>query len=141
MAAWAVFLIVFGCIGAVALAGYAAYRLRIRNAMHQEIRSIMAQYMPLGEHSRSTWCHIVPWHGTCYLRALLECGGVSLVSVAQPCCRPVPHAGALAHMSATFICSKLLMLALQCLVLRTWAHNLLPSGGTDVIRSLIVTTV
>ena len=61
MAAWAVFLIVFGCIGAVALAGYAAYRLRIRNAMHQEIRSIMAQYMPLGEHFcfafPCTWYH------------------------------------------------------------------------------------
>lgn len=44
---WAVFLIVVGCLGAVAVACYAAYRLRIRSAMHQEIRDIMAQYMPL----------------------------------------------------------------------------------------------
>ena len=40
-------LIVFACLGVVGLAGYAAYRLRIRSAMHQEIRDIMAQYMPL----------------------------------------------------------------------------------------------
>ncbi|KAK9804195.1 hypothetical protein WJX72_000406 [[Myrmecia] bisecta] len=46
-AGWAVVLIVFGCLSAVAVAGYAAYRLRIRSAMHQEIRAIMAQYMPL----------------------------------------------------------------------------------------------
>jgi hypothetical protein len=46
---WAVLAITVGCLGLVAAAGYAAYRLRLRNAMHQEIRSIMAQYMPLGE--------------------------------------------------------------------------------------------
>ena len=44
---WAVFLIVIGCLAVVAAACYAAYRLRIRSAMHQEIRDIMAQYMPL----------------------------------------------------------------------------------------------
>ena len=44
---WAVVLIVFACLGVVAGAGYAAYRLRLRSAMHQEIRAIMAQYMPL----------------------------------------------------------------------------------------------
>ena len=46
---WAVLAITVGCLGLVAAAGYVAYRLRLRNAMHQEIRSIMAQYMPLGE--------------------------------------------------------------------------------------------
>ena len=48
------FLIVVGCLGVVAAACYAAYRLRIRSAMHQEIRDIMAQYMPLesNEHDR-----------------------------------------------------------------------------------------
>lgn len=44
---WAVVLIVFACLGVVAGAGYVAYRLRLRSAMHQEIRAIMAQYMPL----------------------------------------------------------------------------------------------
>lgn len=44
---WAVVLIVFACLGVVAGAGYVAYRLRLRSAMHQEIRTIMAQYMPL----------------------------------------------------------------------------------------------
>lgn len=49
--AWAVFLIIVGVVGTVAGAGYAVYRYRIRQAMHQEIRAIMAQYMPLGEDS------------------------------------------------------------------------------------------
>ena len=44
---WAVILIVFSCLGVVALVGYGAYRYRLRSAMHQEIRAIMAQYMPL----------------------------------------------------------------------------------------------
>ena len=44
---WAVVLIVFACLGVVGGAGYVAYRLRLRSAMHQEIRAIMAQYMPL----------------------------------------------------------------------------------------------
>lgn len=39
--------IVFACLGVAAVAGYAAYRYRLRSAMHQEIRAIMAQYMPL----------------------------------------------------------------------------------------------
>ena len=40
---WAVILIVFSCLGVVALVGYGAYRYRLRSAMHQEIRAIMAQ--------------------------------------------------------------------------------------------------
>ncbi|EIE18502.1 hypothetical protein COCSUDRAFT_49231 [Coccomyxa subellipsoidea C-169] len=44
---WAVVLIVFACLGVVGGAGFVAYRLRLRSAMHQEIRAIMAQYMPL----------------------------------------------------------------------------------------------
>ena len=107
MAAWAVFLIVFGCIGAVALAGYAAYRLRIRNAMHQEIRSIMAQYMPLGEHfvlviSPCIWYHSnMAWH--------------VLLAIAPSTwwCQ----------LSATF--GRLRRAAIQCLLLGT--HILLPS--------------
>ena len=44
---YAVVLIVAAALSAVAVAGYAAYRWRLRSAMHQEIRAIMAQYMPL----------------------------------------------------------------------------------------------
>ena len=40
---WVVFAAVVGALALVAGAGYAAYRLRIRSAMHQEIRDIMAQ--------------------------------------------------------------------------------------------------
>jgi hypothetical protein len=43
-----------GGLWAMALAGYAAYRFRLRNAMHQEIRAIMAQYMPLENQEGST---------------------------------------------------------------------------------------
>ncbi len=36
--------LVCGVLGAV---GYGVYQFRIRSAMHQEIRAIMRQYMPL----------------------------------------------------------------------------------------------
>ncbi|KAK9795904.1 hypothetical protein WJX73_006236 [Symbiochloris irregularis] len=54
MPTYAVILIVAGAIGIVAAACYAAYRLRIRSAMHQEIRDIMAQYMPLEDNEGGT---------------------------------------------------------------------------------------
>ena len=43
---------VVGALAVVAAAGYAVYRLRIRSAMHQEIRDIMSQYMPLESNER-----------------------------------------------------------------------------------------
>lgn len=44
---WLVIGVVLSCLAIVGAAGYVVYRLRIRSAMHQEIRAIMAQYMPL----------------------------------------------------------------------------------------------
>ncbi len=35
--------IVLACLGSLGLAGFVVYRLRLRSAMHQEIRAIMAQ--------------------------------------------------------------------------------------------------
>ena len=46
------FVAVAGALAMVAAAGYVAYRLRIRSAMHQEIRDIMSQYMPLESNER-----------------------------------------------------------------------------------------
>jgi hypothetical protein len=40
---WLVVVIVLACIGSLGLAGFVVYRLRLRSAMHQEIRAIMAQ--------------------------------------------------------------------------------------------------
>ncbi|KAK9843909.1 hypothetical protein WJX84_009562 [Apatococcus fuscideae] len=48
---WAVLSIVFGSFLLVGLIGYAVYRYRLRGEMHQEIRDIMAQYMPLENQS------------------------------------------------------------------------------------------
>jgi hypothetical protein len=42
-----VFFLVMAAVCIVAGAGVVVYKLRIRSAMHQEIRAIMAQYMPL----------------------------------------------------------------------------------------------
>ena len=47
MPAWSVVVTVLGVLAMAGVAGYGLYRWRIRSAMHQEIRAIMAQYMPL----------------------------------------------------------------------------------------------
>ena len=47
MPTWLVVVLVLASVGSIALAGFVVYRLRLRNAMHQEIRDIMRQYMPL----------------------------------------------------------------------------------------------
>ncbi len=47
LALWAVLLIVVGAAGVLAAGGFAVYKYRIRTQMHQEIRAIMSQYMPL----------------------------------------------------------------------------------------------
>lgn len=40
---WLVIVIVLACLGSVGLAGFVVYRLRLRSAMHQEIRAIMVR--------------------------------------------------------------------------------------------------
>ena len=40
---WLVVVIVLACLGSVGLAGFVVYRLRLRSAMHQEIRAIMVR--------------------------------------------------------------------------------------------------
>lgn len=47
MSGWTVALIVVSAVVVVAMGAYAIYWFRLRHAMHQEIRAIMAQYMPL----------------------------------------------------------------------------------------------
>ena len=47
LAAWAVLLIVGVAAAALAAAGFAVYKYRIKSQMHTEIRDIMSQYMPL----------------------------------------------------------------------------------------------
>ena len=47
MSGWTVALIVVGAVVVVAAGAYCVYWFRLRHAMHQEIRAIMAQYMPL----------------------------------------------------------------------------------------------
>lgn len=44
---WTVALIVVAAVVVVAAGAYFVYWFRLRHAMHQEIRAIMAQYMPL----------------------------------------------------------------------------------------------
>ena len=51
---WAVLSIVAGSFILVGLAGYGIYRYRLRGEMHQEIRDIMAQYMPLEDSEGGT---------------------------------------------------------------------------------------
>ena len=117
MAAWAVFLIVFGCIGAVALAGYAAYRLRIRNAMHQEIRSIMAQYMPLGKYFLF-WTNHIYHHATCNCSLHMVVSAVYMLPLSPSGMLPSRalcwRLGSFCYLQLRPSCS-----ALQCLVLYT----------------------
>lgn len=47
LALWAVLLIVVAAAAVLAAGGFAVYKYRIRTQMHQEIRAIMSQYMPL----------------------------------------------------------------------------------------------
>jgi hypothetical protein len=47
--AWSILLSVVVAVAVVAAAGYGLYQFRLRSAMHQEVRAIMAQYMPLQE--------------------------------------------------------------------------------------------
>lgn len=47
LALWSVLLIVVGAAAVLAAGGFAVYKYRIRSQMHQEIRAIMSQYMPL----------------------------------------------------------------------------------------------
>jgi len=46
---WGILLSVIVAVALVAGAGYGFYQFRLRNAMHQEVRAIMSQYMPLQE--------------------------------------------------------------------------------------------
>ena len=47
LALWAVLMIVVAAAAVLAAGGFAIYKYRIRTQMHQEIRDIMSQYMPL----------------------------------------------------------------------------------------------
>lgn len=47
MAWWSVLLVTLAASGIIAGAGFAVYKYRIRYQMHQEVRQIMSQYMPL----------------------------------------------------------------------------------------------
>lgn len=49
MQLWSVLLTSILVAGSLVGAAYAVYQFRIRTAMHQEIRDIMRQYMPLQE--------------------------------------------------------------------------------------------
>lgn len=47
MAWWSVLLVVLAASGVIAAGGFAVYKYRIKYQMHQEVRQIMSQYMPL----------------------------------------------------------------------------------------------
>lgn len=49
---WLVIVIVLACLGSVGLAGFVMYRLRLRSAMHQEIRAIMVRLQGCAGHAR-----------------------------------------------------------------------------------------
>jgi hypothetical protein len=53
MQIWSLLLVVIGVAAVVGAVGYGVYRFRIRTAMHDEIRAIMRQYMPLQETGES----------------------------------------------------------------------------------------
>ena len=48
---WLVIVIVLACLGSVGLAGFVVYRLRLRSAMHQEIRAIMVRLQCCAGHA------------------------------------------------------------------------------------------
>ncbi|GAB4829476.1 Vacuolar-sorting receptor 6 [Ancistrocladus abbreviatus] len=54
---WFISFLVLAVVAAAAIAGYIFYKYRFRSYMDSEIMAIMAQYMPLDNHSRSVEVH------------------------------------------------------------------------------------